>query len=207
MGRWEPGADRRLREAALTLYLERGFEQTMVADIAERAGVTTRTFFRHFGDKRETLFDGWSALQARSLAALEAAPDPAFPLELVAAALDSVAEVIGADPTSVRRRQSVIAANAELQERELIKLTSMSTALAEGLRQRGIDALEANLAAETGLAVYRVAFGQWVTSTEDSDLRDIIRTAWSRLRALTGQTGQISQTSQTGSAETTEPAR
>ncbi len=193
MGRWEPGADGRLREAALTLYLEQGFEQTMVADIAERAGVTTRTFFRHFTDKREVLFHGWGELQARSLAALEAAPQTASSLELVAAALDAVAEVVGADPPSVRRRQSIISAHAELREREMIKLTSMSDALAEGLRARGVDALEASLAAETGLAVYRVAFGQWVLRTDDSDLRDLIRIAWDRLRALTG------------SAETTEP--
>lgn len=195
MGRWEPGADDRLREAALTLYLEQGFEQTMVADIAERAGVTTRTFFRHFTDKREVLFHGWAELQARSLAALEAAPAAASSLELVAAALDAVAELVGADPPAVRRRQRIISATAELREREMIKLTSMSDALAEGLRARGVDALEASLAAETGLAVYRVAFGQWVLRTDDGDLGALIRITWERLRTLTG------------SAETTEPAR
>ncbi|MFD7714025.1 TetR family transcriptional regulator, partial [Streptomyces sp. NPDC059786] len=68
MGRWEPGAGDRLREAALSLYMERGFEQTMVADIAERAGVTARTFFRYFADKREVLFDGTSDLEVKSLA-------------------------------------------------------------------------------------------------------------------------------------------
>src|SRR5689334_18424048 len=87
MGRWEPGAGGRLREAALALYLERGFEQTMVADIADRAGVTARTFFRYFADKREVLFDKEAEMAEKSLAALEAAPASASTLAVVAAAL------------------------------------------------------------------------------------------------------------------------
>ncbi|MGV9855848.1 TetR family transcriptional regulator [Streptomyces sp. NPDC003442] len=186
MGRWEPGASGRLREAALTLYLEHGFEQTMVADIADRAGVTARTFFRYFADKREVLFDGASELAEKSLTALEAAPATASTLEAVAAALDAAAEMIGRDRELARKRHAVIMANADLRERELIKLDHMSAAFADGLRRRGAGDSEASLAAETGSAVYRVAFQRWVDAADDDlNLRDAIRQSFAQLRTLT----------------------
>ncbi|MFF7331389.1 TetR family transcriptional regulator [Streptomyces sp. NPDC008150] len=184
MGRWKPGAGDRLREAALSLYLERGFEQTMVADIAERAGVTARTFFRYFADKREVLFADSSALEEEALAALDAAPATTSALDGVAAVLETVAQMVGDDRELARQRQTVIMANADLRERELIKLTSLSAALADRLRQRGIDDIEAGLAAETGIAVFRVAFSRWVTATEDLVLQDIMRETLDRLRAM-----------------------
>ncbi|MFL6124907.1 TetR/AcrR family transcriptional regulator [Actinophytocola sp.] len=185
MGRWEPGASGRLREAALALYLEHGFEQTMVADIAERAGVTARTFFRYFADKREVLFDASPELEEKSLAALEAAPATASPLDLVEAALDAAADVIGHNRELARKRHAVIMANAELRERELMKVAHMSAALADGLRRRGIGDTEASLAAETGAAVYRVAFQRWVDAADDLDLRDAVRQSFAQLRTLT----------------------
>lgn len=183
MGRWKPGAGDRLREAALSLYLERGFEQTTVADIAERAGVTARTFFRYFADKREALFNDAAALEERSLAALEEVPVTASALDAVAAVLDTVAQLVGGDRELARKRQAVIMANAELRERELAKLTSLSAALADRLRQRGVGEIEASLAAETSIAVFRVAFSRWV-ATDDRDLHAIIRETLDRLRAL-----------------------
>lgn len=184
MGRWKPGAGDRLREAALSLYLERGFEQTTVADIAERAGVTARTFFRYFADKREVLFDYSSALEEKSLAALEGVPTTASALDAVAAVLDTVAQSVGGDREFAGKRQAVIMANADLRERELIKLTSLSAALADRLRQRGIGDVEASLAAETSIAVFRVAFSRWVTATDEQDLQDVIRETLDRLRTL-----------------------
>ncbi|KAA9150833.1 TetR family transcriptional regulator [Amycolatopsis acidicola] len=184
MGRWKPGAGDRLREAALSLYLERGFEQTMVADIAGRAGVTARTFFRYFADKREVLFDDSAALEEKSLAALDELPATTPALDAVAAVLDTVARLVGDDRELARKRQLVIMANADLRERELIKLTSLSAALATRLRQRGIGDIEASLAAETSIAVFRVAFSRWVTGVEDQDLPDLIRETWERLRTL-----------------------
>src|SRR3954470_13635065 len=135
MGRWKPGVRGRLRKAALALYFERGFEQTMVADIAERAGVTARTFFRYFADKREVLFDNSAALEERSLAALEASPTTASPLDLVAAALDAMADIIGHDRDLARKRHTVIMANADLRERELMMVAHMSAVLADALRR------------------------------------------------------------------------
>jgi AcrR family transcriptional regulator len=184
MGRWEPGASGRLREAALALYLEHGFEHTMVADIAERAGVTARTFFRYFADKREVLFDASAELEEKSLAALEAAPATASTLDLVAAALDAVADTIGHDRDLARKRHAVIMANADLRERELIKLAHITAALADGLRRRGIGDTEAGLAAEAGSAVYRVAFQRWVDAADGLDLRDAINQSFAQLRTL-----------------------
>ena len=134
MGRWEPDARGRLREAAMELYAERGYEQTTVADIAERAGLTARTFFRHFADKREVLFAGSEALRRaagrRARRRARRRPRRSTPS---AAALDAVADAARrATATSPAGARRVIAANAELQERELIKLAALVAALADG---------------------------------------------------------------------------
>jgi len=185
VGRWEPGASGRLREAALQLYVERGFEQTTVAEIAQRAGLTARTFFRYFADKREVLFAGSGELQARMASALADAPDTAGPIEAVAAALAAAADVLGPNREFSRRRQSVIEANAELRERELIKMARLSTALAEGLRRRGVPEPDASLAAEAGIVVLRVAFERWVGEPDDHDLGQLMHTSLERLKVLT----------------------
>jgi AcrR family transcriptional regulator len=187
MGRWEPNASGRLREAALDLYVERGYEQTTVAEIAARAGLTARTFFRHFADKREVLFDGASVLQERLVGALEDAPASATPMEAVAAALDAAAEVLGERREHSRRRQLVIAANAELQERELIKMATLSAVVADGLRRRGVADPPARLAAEAGIAVFRVAFERWVGEPEDRGLAHVMREVLDELGALVGR--------------------
>jgi AcrR family transcriptional regulator len=187
MGRWEPNASGRLREAALDLYVERGYEQTTVAEIAARAGLTARTFFRHFADKREVLFDGASLLQERLVGALEGAPASATPVEAVAAALDAAAEVLGERREHSRRRQLVIAANAELQERELIKMATLSAVVADGLRRRGVADPTARLAAEAGIAVFRVAFERWVAEPEDRGLAHVMREVLDELGALVGR--------------------
>ena len=74
VARWKPNARSRLEKAALELYSERGFQQVTVAEIAQRAGLTERTFFRHFADKREVLFPADGQLQELLLSALEKAP-------------------------------------------------------------------------------------------------------------------------------------
>src|SRR3954447_20400634 len=116
MGRWEPDSEGRLRQAAMELYLERGYEQTTVADIAERAGLTARTFFRYFADKREVLFAGSAHLQAELVQALDAAPADATPMQAVAAALDAAASVLGQRHEHSRQRQTIIDAHADLRE-------------------------------------------------------------------------------------------
>src|SRR5882762_9452948 len=113
----------------MQLYIERGFEQTTVAEIAQRAGLTARTFFRYFRDKREVLFAGSASLEEQLVLALEAAPKSATPMQAISAALDAAATARGRHPDFSRQRQSVINAHAELRERELIKLASLAAAL------------------------------------------------------------------------------
>src|SRR5580658_4368733 len=131
MGRWEPDARGRLVQAAFALYGERGFEQTTVADIAERAGLAERTFFRHFADKREVLFSGAAALQELLVTSVAEAPASTTPIEVIAGALAVAGGVLQERRDFSRQRQSVIDANTELQERELIKLASLAAAMAE----------------------------------------------------------------------------
>src|SRR4051794_6036126 len=126
MGRWAPGAEGRLSEAALALYVERGFEQTTVAEIADRAGVTARTFFRYFSDKREVLFARSDELADLMVAALHAAPADADPLAAVGAALDAAGEMIGGSREHSRQRHTVVSANDELRERELMKMARLA---------------------------------------------------------------------------------
>jgi AcrR family transcriptional regulator len=169
----------------MEMYLERGYEQTTVAEIAERAGLTARTFFRYFADKREVLFAGSASLQDTLVAALEGAPDVASPMEAVAAALDAAAAFLGEGREYSRKRQAVIAANAELRERELIKLAKLSAALADGLRRRRVADPDASLAAEAGVAVFRVAFERWLADPGVLDLSQVMRESLDKLRALT----------------------
>src|SRR6516162_6467851 len=89
MGRWEPDARGRLAKAAMVLYAEQGFERTTVAEIAARAGLTERTFFRHFADKREVLFYGMERLRGLLARAVADAPASAAPMELVGAAFEA----------------------------------------------------------------------------------------------------------------------
>src|SRR5580692_9461321 len=128
MGRWQPDARGRLERAAMELYSERGFEQTTVAEIAARAGLTERTFFRHFADKREVLFWAAGSLQELLVASVAEAPDSAAPIEVVAAALEAAGDLLQQRRDVALQRQAIIAANAELQERELIKLASLASA-------------------------------------------------------------------------------
>jgi len=166
MGRWKPDARGRLAQAAMELYGERGFERTTVAEIAERAGLTERTFFRHFADKREVLFGGAADLQEHLVEGVAAAPADAPPVELVAAALRATAPVFDERRPFARQRQAIIAANAELRERELIKLATLAGAVACALRERGVGEPEASLAAEAGIAVFRIGFERWVSAPD-----------------------------------------
>jgi AcrR family transcriptional regulator len=185
MARWEPDAEGRFRGAAMELFVERGYEQTTVADIAERAGLTRRTFFRYFADKREVLFNGSERLQEMMVDALTNAPANATAIEAVAAALEATGSFFGEIREFARLRNAVISANSDLHERELIKLAMLSAALAQGLRVRGVCEPDASLAGEAGIAVFRVAFGQWVAESEQRSFREIVSESLARLRALT----------------------
>jgi AcrR family transcriptional regulator len=186
MGRWEPDSRDRLQEAALALYSERGFDQTTAAQIAQRAGLTERTFFRHFADKREVLFGGSVLLQERIVAGVTGAPAVDGPLAAVTRGLDAAATMLGEFRRDLsRQRQVVVASNPELRERELTKLADCATAVAAALRQRGAGEAQATLAAEAGITVLLVALQRWASEHDDQDLASIMRDSLAELRAVT----------------------
>ena len=184
MSRWQPNARGRLEEAALDLYTERGFDETTVAEIAERAGLTERTFFRHFADKREVLFGGQDALLELLTTAVVEAPAATSPLDAVGAALMAAGPMFEDRHKHAKRRQAVIAANPRLQERELSKLSLISSAIAGALRRRGVSDSTAKLTAEVGVAVFKVAFDRWINQGRRDRLPQFLQESLDELKAV-----------------------
>ena len=183
MPRWQTNAQGRLEQAAIELFDERGYDDTTVAAIAERAGLTERTFFRYFADKREVLFSGAQLLPETMTAALRDVPDAVAPPAAVVDALVVAADTLfGSDRYAfVARRQLVIDANPVLQERELSKLDALGASLAEVLRARGAGATSAAVVAGIGVTVFRVSFARWVGQGGRTSLADAIRACWSEV--------------------------
>jgi AcrR family transcriptional regulator len=174
MARWEPNAPARLGVAALELFEERGYEQTTVIEIAERAGLTKSTFFRHFPDKREVLFGGDA--MALSLAdAVAAAPPTAGPFAAVADALAALGRLHFTPDRRefVARRRAVIAANPELREREALKGLGLTAAMTGALEQRGVPGLTARVVAELGAVALQLTYDRWLDTPDD--FGDLVR--------------------------------
>ena len=185
--RWEPGARERLQAAALELFAARGFEQVTAAEVAQAAGLTERTFFRHFSDKREVLFYGQDQFLQAFIDGVEVAPPDASPLDVIASMLAGAASFFPDERRSYSRmRQSVIDQNPALRERELHKLAGLATTVAEALRARGIGEPAASLAAESGATVFGIAFSQWIREGEVRSLRDITSDVLRELLNLAG---------------------
>jgi AcrR family transcriptional regulator len=184
MARWQPDARGRLTAAAIELFRERGFDQTTVTDIAARAGLDKRTFYRLFGDKREALFSGGPRLEEVTVKAV--AETAATPFETVITAFHQAAQELFIDRLDlVRVRQSIIAGSPELQERELHKMRSLAAAIAAALRAKGVDETTATLATESGVTVFRLAFARWVAPGSDASLTDLITKTAAELRTVT----------------------
>jgi AcrR family transcriptional regulator len=184
MARWEPDAPGRLREAALRLFEERDYDDTTVADIARAAGLTKRTFFRYYADKREVLFAGSEALEADVVAGVRAAPTTLDPFDAALAGLGALAPFFDQRRDFSVRRQRVIDSTPDLQERELIKRERLADAVAGALRQRGADELASRLAAQTAMAMFHVAFARWVSDEHRDTFREQLDEAREALRAL-----------------------
>jgi AcrR family transcriptional regulator len=185
MSRWKPDAEGRLTKAAITLFEEQGYDETTVAQIAGAAGLTKRTFFRYFADKREVLFNGSTELTESWIGALEAAPPDATPMAAVTAGLDAVAELFADRHPFARTRSQIIAANPELQERELIKLQNLAGALKAALIDRGVPHNAAILAAQAGVTVFHVAFALWVEQDDPAAFRRLMDDSLEELRSVT----------------------
>ncbi len=186
MSRWEPNARARLERAALDLFVERGYDATTVAEIAERAGLTKRTFFRHFTDKREVLFGGQEIMIRLLVEGIAGAPGPTTPLDAVGAALAAVAPVFDLDRLDVvRQRQTVIDANVELRERELLKGATLTTAMAEGLRQRGLPESVVHVAAQLGQLALHSTFVRWARPDNERKFTDLAQETLAELKTAT----------------------
>lgn len=171
----------------MALYAERGFDQTTVTEIAERAGLTERTFFRYYADKREVLFGGAALLQELMVNAVASAPEGASPIDAVTFALDAAADLLKHRPDYAKRRYDIIVASAELRERELIKLANLGLALAGALRARGVPEPAASLSAEAGITVFKVSFDAWVTGPKGQELSALMHATLESLRAATAR--------------------
>jgi AcrR family transcriptional regulator len=182
MGRWEPNARGRLAKAALTLYAEQGFEQTTAAEIARSAGLTERTFFRHFADKRDVLSYGSDELRDVLVRAVADAPPAAGAMDAVSSALQVVGAIVQESPEPARLRYAAVSANPELRERDLGKFAEFGAAMAGVLHDRGIPEPAASLAADTGIVLYRVTFARWIADPAQRDLPELLRESVAELR-------------------------
>jgi AcrR family transcriptional regulator len=190
MARWEPDARVRLVTAALRLFSDQGYDNTTVAEIADAAGLTKSTFFRHFSDKREVLAAGQETLSRLLSEGIASAPGDASPLAAVAAGLDHAADSMTALNREIGPQlKAVIATSAELQEREALKRVGMAAAMADALRGRGVADPAANAAAELGVLAFKEGFADWIAEDNHRELADLLRAALERLRLALTQLG------------------
>ncbi|MEU7871884.1 TetR family transcriptional regulator [Dactylosporangium sp. NPDC049140] len=183
MARWQPDARERLRQAALELFAEQGFAATTVPAITARAGLTTRTFFRYFADKREVLFadEAISAFAGQLMAAAPAAGDP---LTTLLEGLRTVADAQfeGRKP-ALRQRRSIVESDPGLRERDLHKRAALAEVVRDGFRARGLEPTRAALLAETSVTLMYVSVTEWLDRDDDRRLYDIIEASLATLRA------------------------
>jgi len=168
VSRWAPNARERLETAALDLFVENGYEETTVAQIADRAGLNRATFFRHFADKREVLFGGEDVLAELFADAIRAASLEATLIECLQAAFAAAEFAMTSQQRAkAAQRVLVVAANSELQERGLLKHARIARAVSTALRMRGIDELTARLGAEVGMLAFAIAVERWIQPDND----------------------------------------
>jgi AcrR family transcriptional regulator len=184
MSRWKPDARGRLEQAAFELFRDRGYEETTVADIAARAELTERTFFRHYADKREVFFGGSEMLNEELLRAVDGVPATLPAIDAMRIAIEAIARLMHGRLLHARERSRIVAAHAELQERELIKRATLTALLAQALQQRGVADYAANLAAELGVAVFFVGFTQWIEDPRSRELLDVVREGFAALEGV-----------------------
>ena len=192
MARWEPGVRERLVVAAVDLFTEQGYDPTTVAQIAERAGVTKSTFFRHFSDKREILVAGQETLSRLLAEGIAQAPDGASPLEAVATGLERASSAMGPMNRELGPRlKAAVAASTELQERDALKSVSLAAAMTAALVARGVPDPTAHLAGELGLLAFKRGFSEWSEGDRDTqnELARYTLAALDELRAASASLG------------------
>lgn len=187
MSRWQPGARERLQQAAHELFAEQGFAATTVPEITARAGLTTRTFFRYFSDKREVLYADDAEVPAMIAMMMASAPPDTEPMALIVEGLQTVAETrFEPRKEALRARRELVCTDAGLQERDLHKRAVMSEAIREGFRTRGVDSVRAALIAEICVTLIAVALNEWLERDDDRRLYEIILETLATLRSSLG---------------------
>jgi AcrR family transcriptional regulator len=176
MSRWESGAREKLQRAAFELFVERGFSSVSVPEIAERAGLTNRTFYRHFGDKREVLFAAEADFPSRVSEAISGIPEWDSLVDVLRYGLDNAASVFAnAQRGDLRARRAIINSDAALQERELAKQAALTAAMNSGFTSLGFAELQSRLAAEIASAIFTVALNQWLDQNSEQTFQDVVR--------------------------------
>ena len=174
MSRWQPDARQRLERAALELFAQQGFAATTVPEITARAGLTTRTFFRHFADKREVLFGG-AEIPGLATRLIADAPASVDPVTLVFGGLQTVAETrFEGRRTELRERRAIIRSDEGLRERDLRKRADLSEAIRAGFACRGVAPATAALLGEITVTVLSVALEQWLDRDDDRTLFELM---------------------------------
>jgi len=184
MSRWPSGAQSRLERAALELFVEQGFAETTVPQITARAGLTTRTFFRHFADKREVLFAYQAELPTVVARVLADTPASLGPMDAIMQGLQTVAAEIESQRTYLRTRHGIVETDDGLRERELRKQSVLSDAIRRELLKRGVDELTATLAAEIAVSVFGVAVTRWLDHDEQRPLSQVVNETFAALLTL-----------------------
>jgi AcrR family transcriptional regulator len=185
MGRWEPDAQRRLQRAALELFAERGYADVTVAEIADRAGLTKRSFFNHFTDKREVLFAGAADFEDSVVGHLAGAGADLEPIDAAILGLTRAGLELAGYGDYARIRQELIASSTELRERDLIKMASLTSAITEALGRRHVAPRAAALAAQAAVAVFNTAYADWIAEGS-ADLPALMLRSLADLRQAIG---------------------
>lgn len=190
MSRWEPNTVERLQDAAMTLFNERGYSNVTVADIAEHAGLTKRTFFNHFPDKREVLFAGSTALEELVERRIFESDREQPAIDVAIVALAGGGQTLSNYSEVARLRRDVIASSPELQERSLIKMASLARVIAAGLVARDPHISHATLVADSAVTVFGAAYSAWADSPA-SDFPDLMQTVLAELKTAIGATAPL----------------
>ncbi|MCH0558435.1 TetR/AcrR family transcriptional regulator [Streptomyces sp. MUM 16J] len=205
MARWDPGTEQRLRKAALELFREHGYDNVTVTHIAERAGITRRSYFRYFSDKREVLFANSDRLPAAVGEAVLAADKDTPPLAAVLDALAEVGVYLTEHGDDAAQRREVINSSPELRERERTKLAALSAAIGQALRQRGLCPDLATSTAQLATIAFANAYGRWVRANRQETFTDCLASAIAALRGALGRVAWPTTTAEPGGTAAHDP--
>lgn len=187
MTRWAPDAALRLEQAAIELFEEQGYTATTVPQITARAGLTTRSFFRHFPDKREVLFLRDREFPDVVRVALESLPPSLEPAALIERGLAAATEPLDQWREPIERRRAIIRAELPLRERELLKSALLSDAVRQALTARRVPAPDARVLAALSTLVFDTALDDWLDGPAGETLASTLRATWARVRSIAAQ--------------------